>query len=178
MSFSSGRALVVQAKTFMRPSCNRTPKPNRIYCGLVLQRAPPPRSVPVRADCSCRGGDRRAGASPRSLLRHRLTEAELVITGEQNNPRPEVTPEADALYTETFARERRRRRNSLFLSFGEIVYGGFVVHDSIIAMPTGKLRLGGRRHVIDLPPFLAGPSVVMAILVGLLLLAGLLLGRK
>jgi hypothetical protein len=112
----------------------------------------------------------------------RLTETGFVMTEEQNKTRPEVTPEDESLYTQSFARERARksRRNSLYLGIGALIYGGLIVHDTVIAIPTGKLvELGGQhRHGIELPPFLAGPIGVIAILVGLWLLAGLVFGRK
>jgi hypothetical protein len=103
------------------------------------------------------------------------------MTEEQKNPRAEIIPEDEVLYTEEFARERARksRRTSIYLGIGAMVYGGVVVHDTVIAIPTGKLvALGGRRYGIDLPPFLAGPIGVIAILVGLWLLMDLLFGRK
>jgi hypothetical protein len=103
------------------------------------------------------------------------------MTQEQKEALPEVKPEDESLYTESFARERKRksRRGSLFLGIGALIYGGIVVHDSVLAMATGKLvSLGGRRYGIDLPPFLAGPIGVIALLVGLWLLVGLIFGRK
>lgn len=103
------------------------------------------------------------------------------MTEEQNKTRPEVTPEDESLYTQSFARERARksRRGSLFFGIGAMIYGCVVVHDTVIAIPTGNLvSLGGRRYGIDLPPFLAGPIGVIAILVGFWLLAALIFGRK
>ena len=103
------------------------------------------------------------------------------MTEEQKNTRAEVVPEDEGLYTESFARERTRksRRGSLFFGIGAMIYGSVIVHETVVAIPTGKLvALGGRRHGIDLPPFLAGPIGVIAILVGLWLLAGLIFGRK
>ena len=104
------------------------------------------------------------------------------MTEEQKNPRAEVIPEDEVLYTESFARERARksRRGSLFFGIGAMIYGCVVVHDTVTAIPTGKLvELGGRhRHGLELPPFLAGPIGVIAILIGLWLLAGLVFRRK
>jgi hypothetical protein len=103
------------------------------------------------------------------------------MTEDQKNPQAEILPEDDVLYTESFARERarKRRRNTLLFGIGAMIYGSVVVHDTVIAIPSGKLvALGGRRHGIDLPPFLAGPIGVIAILVGLWLLAGLVFARK
>jgi len=111
----------------------------------------------------------------------RLTETGYVMTEEQKNTRVEVIPEDEVLYTESFARGRalKSRRGSLFLGIGAMIYGGFVVHDAVIAIPTGKLvSLGGRRYGIDLPPFLSGPIGVIAILAGLWLVASLLFPRK
>ena len=104
------------------------------------------------------------------------------MTKEQKNPQPEVIPEDEALYTESFARERARKskRNSIFFGIGAIVYGGIIVHDAVVAFPTGKLvELGGHyRHGLELPPFLAGPIGVIAILIGLWLLTGVIFRRK
>jgi len=103
------------------------------------------------------------------------------MTEDQNNSQAEAQPEDDALYTESFARERarKRRRNTAFFGIGAMIYGIVVVHDTVIAIPSGRLvALGGRRYGIDLPPFLAGPIGVIAILVGLSLLAGLVSARK
>ena len=103
------------------------------------------------------------------------------MTEERKNPQANVTSNADVLYSESFARERARksRRGSLVFGIGAMIYGSVVIHDTVIAIPTGRLvALGGRRHGIDLPPFLAGPIGVIAILVGLWLLAGLIFGRK
>jgi hypothetical protein len=101
---------------------------------------------------------------------------------EQKKPLPEVAPEDQSLYTESFAREsaQKSKRNSLILGIGAMIYGGLVVHDTVVAIPTGKLvELGGQhRNGIELPPFLAGPIGVIAILVGLWILAGLIFRRK
>lgn len=60
-----------------------------------------------------------------------------------------------------------------------MIYGSVVVHDAVIAFSTGKLvSLGGRGHGIDLPPLLAGPIGVFALLVGLWLLTNLIVRRK
>jgi hypothetical protein len=103
------------------------------------------------------------------------------MTEGQKNPQAKIPTEDDTLYTKSFARERARksRRNSLFVGIGALIYGSVVVHDTVIAIPSGKLvGLGGRRYGIDLPPLLAGPIGVVAILVGLWLLVGLIIARK
>ena len=78
------------------------------------------------------------------------------MTGEQNKIRPEGTLEDESLYTPGFARGRARksRRNSLLLGIGAMIYGSVVVHETVVAISSGKLvSLGGRRYGIDLPPF-------------------------
>lgn len=104
------------------------------------------------------------------------------MTEEQKNPRPEVTPDAEVRYTESFARERARRsrRGSLFFGIGAMILGSLIVHDTVIAIRTGTLVALGRmsRGGLYLPPFIAGPIGVFALLVGLWLLTGLIFGRK
>jgi hypothetical protein len=104
------------------------------------------------------------------------------MTEERKTPQPEVPSDADALYTENYARERARksRRNSLIFGVGAMVYGSLVVHDAVIAFRTGELvELGGRhRNGLELPPLLAGPIGVIAIIGGLWLLTALIFRRK
>ena len=100
---------------------------------------------------------------------------------EQKNPQAEVTPDVDALYTESFSRERARksRRGSLVCGIGAMMLGSFIVHDTVIAIRTGTLVTLGRSYrSIDLPPFIAGPIGVFALLVGLWLLIGLIFRPK
>ena len=100
---------------------------------------------------------------------------------EQKSPQAEVTPDDDSLYTESFARERARksRRCSLVCGIGAMMLGCSIVHDTVIAIRTGTLvALGWSYRITYLPPFIAGPIGVFALLVGLWLLAGLIFGRK
>ena len=86
---------------------------------------------------------------------------------EQKNSRPEVTPDFEVLYTESFARERalRSRRGSLFFGIGAMILGSYIVHDTVIAIRNGKLVAVGRltQGGIYLPPYIAGPIGVFAL---------------
>lgn len=100
------------------------------------------------------------------------------MTNDQNNPHPEAKPDVEALYSESFARERARRsrRGSLVCGIGSMLLGIVVIHDTVSAIRTGKLVAIGRWD--HWPPFIAGPIGVFALLVGIWFLAGLIFERE
>lgn len=100
------------------------------------------------------------------------------MANDQKKPRSEATPDVEALYSETFSRERARRsrHGSLVCGIGSMILGIAVVHDTVTAIRTGTLVALGRWD--HWPPFIAGPIGVFALLVGIWLLTGLIFERK
>ena len=99
------------------------------------------------------------------------------MTDEQQSPRPKITADPESLYSEDFARERARksRRGSLVCGLLSTGLGVCVIYDAIIAFRNGTEMTIGRYD--RWPPFIGGPFGVLALLVGLWLLAGLIFRR-